>query len=99
MRADKPDGNKKEIVTDLRARGYHVVIAKGLPYDLTVTGYHRHYNIALVIYVEIKMPGEEKNFTPREMRFQAELADLSYMGAYCVATCVENVRGCFGDYD
>ena len=98
MRADKPDSATAAIVEELRARGYHVEYAHSMPFDLLVIGYHRLEFRTICVIVEVKNEGETAKFTDREKRFQADLADLSYLSVYCVATCAEHVRACFGDY-
>jgi hypothetical protein len=98
MRADKPDASAAAIVEDLRARGYVVEYAKGLPFDLLVIGYHRLEYRTICVIVECKNEGEPPRFTPRERRFQDELENAGFMSVYCVATCAEHVRACFGDY-
>ena len=96
MRADKPDSTTAAIVEELRARGYLVIYAKGLPFDLLVIGYHRlEYRTACVM-VECKAEGGR--FTPREIAFQAELQAAGFMSVYCVATCARHVQACFGDW-
>jgi len=99
MRADKPDSNTAAIVEELRARGYLVEYAKGMPFDLVVFGHHRLEHYTACFAVECKREGEAPKFTPRELRFQDELSAAGYMSAYCVATNARHVRACFGDYD
>lgn len=96
---DKPDTSTSAIVEDLRARGYLVIYAKGLPFDLLVIGFHRLEMHTAVVLVECKNAGEKIEFTRRELRFQDELAEAGYMAVYCVATEAGHVRACYGDYD
>jgi len=96
MRSDKPDAATAAIVEELRARGYVVVVAKGAPYDLTVTGHHRDYGITYTMYVEVKTPGNVK-FTQREVEFQAALKARGLDSAYVVAINAGDITNAFGD--
>jgi hypothetical protein len=95
MRADKPDGNTAAIVEELRARGYLVEYAKGMPFDLLVIGHSRTTGMTACVLVECKAPGGR--FTPTEIRFQDALVDRSYQGIYIVATSVGDITINFGD--
>ena len=94
MRADKPDGNTAAIVEELRARGYLVEYAKGMPFDLLVIGHSRTTGMTACVLVEVK---NGSKFTPRELRFQDELVDRSYQGVYIVATTISDITIVFGD--
>lgn len=94
MRADKPDGNTAAIVEELRARGYVVEYAKGMPFDLLVIGHSRTTGMTACVVVEVK---NGSKFTPREIAFQDELHAKDYHGIYIVATGAEAVRAFFGD--
>lgn len=67
MRAKRTDCNQREIVADLRKRGYAVDVrsdvGKGLP-DLIV------YDGSILRLVEVKMPGEDLN--EREFKWWTE---------------------------
>lgn len=95
MRADKPDGNTAAIVEELRARGYIVEYAKGMPFDLLVIGHSRITGMTACVLVECKAPGGR--FTPNEIHFQAALVDRSYQGIYIVATTISDITIVFGD--
>ena len=95
MRADKPDRPTAAIVEELRARGYVVEYARGMPFDLLVIGHSRTTGMTACLLVECKVKGGR--FTARELRFQAELVDRSYQGVYTVATSARDITIVFGD--
>ena len=94
MRADKPDSTTAAIVEELRARGYVVEYAKGMPFDLLVIGHSRTTGMTSCVLVEVK---NGSRFTPNELRFQDELVDRSYQGCYVVANTVSDITINFGD--
>jgi hypothetical protein len=95
MRADKPDRPTASIVEELRARGYIVEYAKGMPFDLLVIGHSRTTGMTACVLVEVKTDGGR--FTANEIRFQAALVDRSYQGVYTVAQDVQSILVLFGD--
>ena len=95
MRADKPDSTTAAIVEELRARGYIVEYAKGMPFDLLVIGHSRTTGMTACLLVECKAPGGR--FTPNEIRFQDELQAKGYQACYTVANTIGDITNCFGD--